>query len=104
MINIYKSSAAAAKEYGLEGNLVAGANICLLYTSYFLFEKISGMIRRDYKFYFIHFFILSFSVKMVYIFSDLFVIRKLSDYSLSLIHILASLRFTERMTSTSMPT
>ena len=27
MINIYKSSAAAAKEYGLEGNLVAGANI-----------------------------------------------------------------------------
>lgn len=27
MINIYRNSAAAAKEYGLEGNLVAGANI-----------------------------------------------------------------------------
>ena len=27
MINIYKNSSAAAKEYGMEGNLVAGANI-----------------------------------------------------------------------------
>ncbi len=27
MVNIYKNSAAAAKEYGMEGNLVAGANI-----------------------------------------------------------------------------
>jgi glutamate dehydrogenase (NADP+) len=27
MINIYKNAAAAAKEYGMEGNLVAGANI-----------------------------------------------------------------------------
>jgi glutamate dehydrogenase (NADP+) len=27
MINIYKNCSAAAKEYGLEGNLVAGANI-----------------------------------------------------------------------------
>lgn len=27
MVNIYTNSAAAAKEYGMEGNLVAGANI-----------------------------------------------------------------------------
>ncbi len=27
MRNIYKNTAAAAKEYGMEGNLVAGANI-----------------------------------------------------------------------------
>ena len=27
MINIYKNCSSAAKEYGMEGNLVAGANI-----------------------------------------------------------------------------
>ena len=27
MVNIYKSASDAAKEYGMEGNLVAGANI-----------------------------------------------------------------------------
>ena len=27
MVNIYKNAAAAAREYGCEGNLVAGANI-----------------------------------------------------------------------------
>ena len=27
MVNIYKNAASAAKEYGMEGNLVAGANI-----------------------------------------------------------------------------
>ncbi|MPN47876.1 NADP-specific glutamate dehydrogenase [bioreactor metagenome] len=27
MVNIYRNSAKAAKEYGMEGNLVAGANI-----------------------------------------------------------------------------
>ncbi len=27
MINIYKNASAAAKEYGMEDNLVAGANI-----------------------------------------------------------------------------
>ena len=27
MVNIYKNASAAAKEYGMEGNLVAGANI-----------------------------------------------------------------------------
>ena len=27
MVNIYKNTAAAAEEYGMKGNLVAGANI-----------------------------------------------------------------------------
>ena len=27
MVNIYRNASAAAKEYGMEGNLVAGANI-----------------------------------------------------------------------------
>ena len=27
MVNIYNNSAAAAKQYGLEGNILAGANI-----------------------------------------------------------------------------
>ena len=33
MVEIFKSCDSAAKEFGMEGNYMAGANICLLYTS-----------------------------------------------------------------------
>ena len=47
MKNIHKASAEAAEKYGMGYNLVAGANICLLYTSSWRHRcRISGTLRE----------------------------------------------------------